>query len=436
MKENGKTVVVIGGGGREAALVHKYSQSPNVSRIIAIPGNDLMQINSKVLVKIFKNIQTTDTAQIIKICKEEKADLIDVTQDNAIEAGLVDALSKMGFNVVGPSKTAGQIEWDKSWARDFMKKNKLPIPSYKVFKSQEEATEFINKSKDKKWFIKAAGLAEGKGVIPAQDKKEALAAISEIKKLGKAGKTFIIEEGIVGEEFSMFAVTDGKTYQIIGTAQDHKRLYDGDLGPNTGGVGSSTPALVVDRSVYKQARQIIEKTINGLASEGRKYKGILYFGGIVAEKKVIIIEFNARWGDPEAEVLVPGIQNDMFELGMHVVKENLKDIKLMTDSRARVAVTGSIRPGVADKRRELFGIDKVLKLKDVTLYGTRVSKKNGRYFVSSGRLFHVVGVGKDVLEARMRAYGALSLLNIEGDNLYYRTDIGWRDVERLEKNSV
>ncbi len=425
------TVAIIDGGGRGSALVQKYSQSPHVKKIIAIPGNDLMQINSRVPVVIFQKLKTTSILEIVRICKKYKAGLVDVAQDNAVEAGLADRLIELGFNVMGPTRAAGQIEWDKAWARDFMKKYEIPIPKYKVCISQQEGIGFIKKNPNNRWFVKASGLAEGKGAIPAENAKQAIDAINQMQRFGLSGKTFVIEEWLDGEEFSMFAISDGKSFQVIGSAQDHKRLYDGDLGPNTGGIGCSTPALIVNRTIFKQAKEIIKKAIRGLAKESRPYKGILYLGAIVVRNKVYVIEFNARWGSPEAEVLVPGIKNDFFRLGMSIAKGDLGNLKIKTDGLARIAVTGSLRPGVTSKPRELFGINEVLKLPGVTIFGTRVTKKQNRYLVSSGRLFHVVAESKTVIDARQKAYEAMSLLYIEGDNLHYRTDIGWRDVERM-----
>ena len=434
MMQKGKTVAVIGGGGREAALVHKYSQSPQVKCILAIPGNDLMQINSKIPVLTFKNIRTTDIFKIINVCKKYKVDLVDVAQDDAVEAGLVNKLTREGFLVCGPTQKAGQIEWDKAWSRDFMKKYSLPIPLYKVFNSKSEAIRFVKENPSKRWFVKASGLAAGKGVIPAQNLEEALSAIKQMSEFGKAGKTFVIEEWLDGEEFSMFAISDGMNFKILGSAQDHKRLFDKDIGPNTGGMGCSTPPLIITKNIYKQAKIIIKKTFEGLKKEGRPYKGILYFGGIVVKEKVFVIEFNARWGDPEAEALLPGIKNDLHELSLSVTNQALDKIKIQIDGFSRVAITGSLRPGVVPKKRELFGVEKILKLKDVIFYGTRVTKNGQNYYASSGRLFHVVGAGKTVIEARQKAYEAMSLLSIEGDNLHYRTDIGYRDVARLHKS--
>jgi len=436
MKENDKIVVVIDGGGRGSALVQKYSQSPHVKKIIAIPGNDLMYLNRKKPVKTYQKLKTISIKEIVKICKREKANLIDVAQDNAVEAGLTDKLNAQGFNVVGPTRSSGQIEWDKAWAREFMKKYKIPSPRYKICNSKQEGIQFIKSQVSNRWFIKAAGLADGKGALPAENKQEAFEAISQMSKFGKAGKTFVIEEWLMGEEFSTFAISDGNYFQIIGSAQDHKRLYNSDKGPNTGGVGCSTPPLVVTKSIFEQAKLIIDKTLKGLAKENRKYKGVLYLGAIVFKGKVSVIEFNARWGSPEAEVLIPGIQSDMFKIGMHIVRGNLRNFKIKTDGLARIAITGSLRPEAVKKKRKLFGVKEALRIDGVTMFGARVAKESNYYFVSAGRLFHIVGEGKTIIQARQKAYEAMSLLYIEGNNLHYRTDIGWRDVERIQKHSV
>lgn len=426
----GKTILIVDSGGRGAVLVHKYSKSRHVGRIIAIPGNDLMRINSQKDVLTFSEIKTTDISSIIDICKKEKVDLVDVAQDNAIEAGLVDTLSEEGIPSIGPTRNAGRIEWDKAWAREFMWKHKIPHPKFFVFNSKKRAKNFIVQNSKKKYFVKASGLAEGKGALPAQNKKEAFLAIDSMSRFGKAGETFVIEEWLSGEEFSMFAITDGKTFKILGSAQDHKRLYDGDLGPNTGGMGSSSNPLAVNKNIYQQAEDIIRKTISGLTKEGITYRGILYLGAMVVGEKVYVIEFNSRWGDPEAEVLTPGIKNDFYELGEAVHQGKLNKIKLKFDKKARVAVTGSLRMGIETKERRIYGLENVLNLAEAKVYGSRVFIKGGKYFVTSGRLFHIVGEGSTITSAREKAYGAISRLFIEGNSLHYRTDIGWRDLER------
>ena len=425
-----KAVLIIDGGGRGSALVAAYAKSNKVGKILAIPGNDLMQIVSKKRVTIYKHLKTTSIPEILEICKKEKVDLVDVAQDNAVQAGLVDELLKNNIPAFGPTRLAGQIEWDKAWARKFMWKYKIPHPTFTVFHSQKEGISFVKKQKDQAWFVKANGLVEGKGALPARNNKEAIEKIQEMKKFGDMGKTFLLEQWLVGEEFSSFALCDGENFHILGNAQDHKRMFNFDQGENTGGMGCSTPPLLLTPKLQKEIKEIFQKALSGLKKENRHYQGILYLGGIVVNEKIFVIEFNARWGDPEAQVMVPGIKNDFFEMNMAIAEGKLKKIKIRTDNKARVAVTGSLRSGIEPKERQLFGIPKVLKLKDITIFGTRVQIKNKKYFVTSGRLFHLVAEGKDVIGVRRKVYEAMALLFIEGNNLHFRTDIGYRDVSR------
>lgn len=429
------TVLIVDGGGRGAVLVHKYSLSPYVAKIIAIHGNDLMQINSSIPVKTYQKLKTTSIKAILEICKKEKVNLVDVASDNAVAAGLVDELSKKGFKVVGPTKMAGQIEWDKAWARKFMKKYNIASPKFKVFNSQKKATDFIKNQKNTKWFIKASGLAQGKGAIPARDRGETIAAINSMKSFGKSGKTFLIEQWLDGEEFSAFAFCDGITFKIVGYAQDHKRLYDGDKGPNTGGMGCVSNPLMIDNKIKKQTEKIISKTLNGLKKENRPYKGVLYLGGIVVKGKVYVIEFNARWGDPEAQVILPSIVQDLYQVSQAIILGNIKKLKVKQDRKVRVVIAGVSKGYPVDyskvKGKKVFGIEKVQKIPGIKIYGAGIKKVGRNYIAQGGRLFYIVGEGRDVIEARQNAYFAMSMISIEGNNLHYRKDIGWRDVERL-----
>ena len=442
-----KTVLVIDGGGRGSALVDKYLQSPSVKTVLATPGNDLMKINIKKPVKTFPKIKTTDIDNIIKICKKYKVDLIDVNQDDAVAVGVVDALKNQNFKAFGPSQVASQIEWDKAWARDFMKKFKIPSPKFKVCHSQKEGANFINSQEEGEWFIKASGLAAGKGALYAASNKEALLKIHDMKNFGKSGETFVIEKCLHGEEFSAFAIVSGKDFKILGYAQDHKRAFDNDLGPNTGGMGCSSPPMVITPNIKKQVEFVFKKTVDDLVKTGRPYQGILYLGGmIIKEKKlarrsfsegrVYVIEFNARWGDPEAQAIIPAIKNDFYELAEKVLGGKLNNIKIKTDSKYRIVVTAASKgyPGDYSQAlgKQIFGLEKLLKLKDVKLFGG-ASKKTGKKLITSGtRLFYVMAEGKNVAEARQKAYNALSLVSIEDNNLHYRQDIGWRDLERIK----
>jgi len=430
-------VLVVDGGGRGAALVHKYSLSTYVSKIIAIPGNDLMQINSSVSVKTYGRLKTTSVKEILEICRKEKVDLVDVAQDNAVAVGLVDELNKAGIKAVGPMKNAGQIEWDKAWAREFMEKYAIPHPKFKICKSQKQGIDFVRKHKAS-WFVKASGLAGGKGVIPATNTKEAISGIKQMKKFDSAGNTYLLEEWLIGEEFSAFAFSDGLNYQIVGFAQDYKRVNDGDLGGNTGGMGCVSNPLVVNAKIRKQTEQIITKTLNGLKKENRPYKGVLYLGGIVVKDKVYAIEFNARWGDPEAQVILPSIKNDLYQISEEIIAGNIKKLKIKQDKKVRVVIAGVSKGYPGDyskvKGKKVFGIKKVQKIPGIKIYGAGIIKKvGGNYLAQGGRLFYIVGEGKTVIEARRRVYHAMSKMSVEGNNLHFRTDIGWRDVERFRR---
>lgn len=436
MKNGNKTVLITDAGGRGAALVDKYGQSKHVGKILVVPGNDLMQININKPVITFPNLKTTSVSEILKICDGEKVDLVDVSQDNAVEAGLVDELYKQGVLAVGPTRLAGQIEWDKAWARSFMKKYNIPSPIFNVFTSQKEGVEFAKKHPKSKWFVKASGLAEGKGAIPAPNLEGAISAIKQMQAFNKSGETYLLEEWLIGEEFSAFALCDGQTFKVVGYAQDHKRVNDKDKGPNTGGMGCVSNPLIIDVNIKRQIKEIFKKTINGLKDEKRPYKGILYLGGIVVNGKVFVIEFNARWGDPEAEVILPSIKNDLYELGMAVANGTIGKINIRTDNEIRVAVAGCSKGYPINystvKGKKVSGIEKVKKI-EVKVYGAGIKKINKDYVVNGGRVFYIVSKGKNIIEARARAYEAMSMIYIEGDNLHYRTDIGWRDVERIKR---
>lgn len=438
-RSTGNVVLVIDAGGRGAALVDKYAQSEHVEKVLAVPGNDLMKINTDKTVKIYPQLKTTSIPEILKICDKEGVDLVDVAQDNAVEAGLVDALVQKGVPTVGPTRNAGRIEWDKAWARKLLERTGVLQPDYQVFDNFKAGEDYIKSQPNKTWFIKASGLAEGKGALPAESNKEALERIKELAKFGKAGENFLIEEWLVGEEFSAFAITDGKNYQFIGSAQDHKRVNDFDEGENTGGMGCSTPPLVLTKEMLKEVSKIIGDILVGLSLAGSPYKGILYLGGMVVRRKnklkVYVIEVNARWGDPEAQVLLPGMRGDLYEISMAVSEGKLNQMKVRMDNKVRVVVAGASRGYPADysavKGKEIYGLNQVREIEGIRLYGAGIKEVEGKYYANGGRLFYIVGEGKTVIEARRKAYEAMSMVYIEGNNLHFRTDIGWRDVARL-----
>lgn len=452
MKERsaGNTVLVIDAGGRGATLVDKYAQSEHVERVIAVPGNDLMKINTDKPVQIYSQLKTTSALEILEICEREQVNLVDVAQDNAVGAGLVDLLTQRGIPTVGPTRNAGQIEWDKAWAREFGQRQVIPQPSFKICLSEQEGIDYLKSQPDQPWFVKAAYLAEGKGALPARNNKEAIQRVLEMKRFKDAGRAFLIEKWLqdedgVGEEFSTYVFSDGQNYKVIGSAQDHKRVNNFDEGENTGGMGCSAPPLVLTPKLMRSVEtDILKKAILGLRNEGRPYKGVLYLGGMIIKQEdglnPYVIEFNARWGDPEVQVILPGLINDLFEISMAIAQGDIRNLLLKTDGKARVVVTGASKGYPGDyqevRGKQIYGLNEAKKINGVRVYGAGVKEEDGKYYASGGRLFYMVGEGKTVIEARQKAYEAISLVYVDGNNLHYRTDIGWRDVQRLRQGDL
>lgn len=431
-------ILIIGSGGREHALANAYSKSKKVTHVFVAPGNTFMDIQNKKISSV-NLIGMLEIDKLVAFAKKGKIDLVDVAQDEVLARGFVDRFTKEGFITFGASQKASQIEWDKEWARTFMQKYKLPIPVFASFSDTKKAIAYIEKTPEKLLFIKASGLALGKGVIRADTKQEAKAAVLSMQQFGKSGETFLIEEGLVGEEFSFFAICDGESFIVTKAAQDHKTVFEGDTGPNTGGMGCVAPASVVNKKIEKEVEEkIIKPFIKGMQKEGRPYSGILYLGGMLTTKGIKIIEFNARWGDPEAEVILPSVKTDYLSLVEAVITKKLSKKKVVFDNKVRISIAGCARGYPTDysavKGKEVFGLLDAAKLPGISIFGAGISMKDNRCFVNGGRIFHLIAEGATITQARFRAYAAMSMIYIEGNNLHYRTDIGWREVERLEKS--
>jgi len=453
-------ILVIGQNGREHALAVTYAKSKKADMVFIAPGNGLTDFNTKKIKNVPIEMDNIDA--LVAFAKKEMVDLVDVAQDDCIAKGYVDRFEKENIRVFGPTQKAAQLEWDKQWSRNFMVKYNLPVPKFASFNNQNNAIAYVNslyshpelvsgsrssKSEMPKrvrhdnnilLFIKASGLALGKGVIRAENRTKAIAAIKTMQQFGKSGETFLIEEGLVGEEFTLFAICDGEDYVITKSSQDHKTIYDGDKGPNTGGVGSVAPTGAVTKKLLEEIEKtIIKPTITGMKKEGRPYSGILYLGGMITANGIKIIEFNARWGDPEAEVILPSIQTDYVEIANAVTMKQLSNLTITFDNKVRISIAGCSKgyPGnySAAKGKEIFGLEKAMELPSIQIFGSGITRKGKHFFANGGRVFHVVAEGKDIAEARKRGYETMSFISIEGDNLHYRTDIGWRDLERISK---
>lgn len=442
-QNTGNTVLVVDGGGRGAALVDAYAKSDHVDRIIVVPGNSMMQRLTDKPVEIYPTLKTTSTREIVDLALASKASLVDVAQDNAIEQGVTDSLRERGVIVLGPSRAAGQVEWDKGFARELAHEIGIAQPSFQICLNEQEGTDFIDRqTEDSAWFVKAVGLAEGKGALPAENNADAIKQIQEVQRFGSA---YVIEpwiksdDGSPGEEFSTFLLSAGEGFKIIGTAQDHKRAYNGDRGPNTGGMGvSSIPDLLAQTGVDQMVEQMAHGLVQGLADRGRPYNGIMYIGGMIITEKgrkvPKLIEINSRWGDPEAEAIIPGLIGDFYEASLAAARGDISGVSLTRDNLSRVAVAGASRGYPDDysaaKGKEIFGLNDASRVQGVRLYGAGVRLENGKHFVNGGRLFYLVGKGETVIDARNMAYDAMSRVTVDGNNLHFRTDIGWRDVQR------
>lgn len=315
-----------------------------------------------------------------------------------------------------------------------MVKYEMPTPKFKSFDNTQKAIRHVKKLPEQTFYVKASGLALGKGAIRAENKIEAINAINSMKNFGSAGKTFLIEEAMVGEEFSAFAICDGEKFKILGFAKDHKTVFNKDNGPNTGGMGAVSNPNIVSAKIRKEVEKIFDKFIIGMKKEGRPYAGIIYLGGIKTKSGVKIIEFNSRWGDPEAEVIVPSITSDYLSLVLSAMDKKLNETKIKKDNLKRISVVGASfgYPGdySAVKGKKIFGLN---GLKNVKVFGAGIAKKEKNFVVSGGRVFHLMAEGKDLLDAREKAYKAMSQVYIEGNNLHYRTDIGWKDLKKKVK---
>ena len=433
-------IMIVGSGAREHALALSYLEDTNVSQVLVTPGNDGMvedTINLKHLnITINKSSSLKNPDSFLAVAREYKPDLVDVAQDDALAAGTVDLLQRNGFNVFGPSKLASQIEWDKQWSRDFMTRHGIPIPEYMSFTSMEDGLKYgIEQIKLRRGvFFKAAGLYAGKGVIPAFNEEEANRAISEIGKMGEASKVFLVEEAIKGEEFSYYAMVDGQNFKCFKSSQDNKRVYNRDQGPNTGGMGANSPALVTKGLEKRIEEDIIAKAVNGLAEEGRPYKGILYLGGMVCEDgKIKVVEFNSRWGDPECHVIMPGIRTSYYDLVSAAIAGKINEHPLEEDDLSRICIIGASSgyPGEYPKGKRIRIDGKMPE--GVHLLSAGIKVTDGKLYTNGGRVFSVVAEGKDAIEARTKALQGMAYCSIEDNGLHYRTDVAWRDVQRIQK---
>jgi phosphoribosylamine--glycine ligase len=417
-------VLVIGGGGREHAIAHSLTRSPEVKKIFVAPGNGG---TAGMLENV--PIKATDLEALRDFAIREGIDLTVVGPEDPLTLGIADFFAEKKLRVFGPSSRAAVIEGSKVFAREFLERIGVPQPRFRVFNDARQAAGFIESGKESfPLVIKADGLAAGKGVIIANDKNEAVDAVNRImvdKTFGDAGRSILIEECLRGKEVSFFIITDGVDLIPFQTAQDYKRVSDGDAGPNTGGMGCYSPSVFLSS---KQTEFIIEKimrpTVLGMAAEGRKYKGFLYGGLMMTEDGIKVLEFNCRMGDPEAEVLFPRIESDLIPYLLSVTEERLgamKELVWKKESAVTVILASGGYPGKPDTGYEINGIDTAGRDENVMVFHSGTTLKNGKIINTGGRVLAVTALGGDIAKARSRVYEAVSHISFDG--MHYRTDI-------------
>ena len=424
-------ILVIGGGGREHTLAWKLAQSPKATKLYAIPGNPGMAE----IAECVPDISIEDNKAVVDFAKTHDIDLAVVGPEVPLTNGIVDAFEAAGILAFGPRKLAAEIEGSKSFSKGLMKKYGIPTAKYEVFTDAAAAKDYIRKE-GAPIVIKADGLAAGKGVVVAMTEEEALRAITDImeaQEFGQAGSRVVIEEFMEGEEASLLAFTDGETIVPMISSQDHKRAYDGDKGPNTGGMGTYAPAPVMTPALVAQAKEtILEPAIRAMAVEGRKYQGCLYAGLMITADGPKVVEFNARFGDPETQVVLPLLRSDLVEImtacarGDGSLKD--RDIRWSDGAAVCVVLASGGYPKSYRKGYEITGLAEAAA-KGAYVFHAGTVEKDGKIVTAGGRVLGVVAEAADVAQAVEKAYDGVSAIDFK--DKMFRKDIAHRALERL-----
>ena len=416
-------ILVVGGGGREHTIIETLSRSPKCGKLYAVPGNGGISCLAECL-----PIKATDIDGVVKAAKEKKVDLVFVAPDDPLVLGMVDRLEAEGIRAFGPRANAAIIEGSKVFSKDLMKKYGIPTAGYEVFTDSEEAIEYIKTQNKYPTVVKAEGLALGKGVIIAQNFDEAADAVRSImcdRVFGEAGGRVVIEEFLVGQEISVLAFTDGKTVKPMVSAQDHKRAYDNDMGPNTGGMGTFSPSRIYTPEIADICmKEIFEPTVKAMAAEGRAFKGVLYFGLMLSGGRVYVIEYNARFGDPETQVVLPRLKTDLVDIIDAVIDEKLDELTIEWSDNAAVCVVlaSGGYPVKYEKGYEISGTDAFDGDDSIRVYHAGTEVKDGKFYTSGGRVLGVTALAEDLDSAIKRSYDAVSKISFK--DMHYRKDIG------------
>ncbi|MGQ9630245.1 MAG: phosphoribosylamine--glycine ligase [bacterium] len=422
-------VLVVGGGGREHALVWKLAKSPKVTKLYCAPGNAGIADAAECV-----DISAEDIGSLKEFALKRGVDLTVVGPEAPLVVGIADEFSESGLKVFGPSKRAALIEGSKSFAKRIMAKYGIPTGAYAEFTDPDEAKKYVEEQ-GAPIVVKADGLAAGKGVTVARTTEEALDAIHNamVKKIfGEDNAKVVVEEHLDGEEASILAFTDGRAVAPMVPSQDHKRVYDGDLGPNTGGMGAYAPAPFVTPEVLDAiTEEILKPTIAGMSKEGFEYRGVLYAGLMIKEGRPKVLEFNCRFGDPETQVVLPLLETDLLDPLLACIEGNLDGIELKWSDRAAVCVVlaSGGYPLHYEKGKAISGLGDCESMEDVVVFHAGTALRDGRIVTSGGRVLGVTALGSDIRSAIRRAYEATNKIYFEG--MHYRRDIGRRALQRV-----
>jgi phosphoribosylamine--glycine ligase len=421
-------VLVVGGGGREHALVWKIAQSPLVTKVYCAPGNPgIAQLAECVAIK------ADEIDVLLDFARAEGIDLTVVGPEAPLTLGIADRFQEAGLDIFGPNQAAAQLEGSKDFSKALMARYNIPTAAYRTFSDRDQAVAYI-REQGAPIVVKADGLAAGKGVVVAMSEDEAVAAVDNIMvagAFGEAGSKVVIEEFMEGEEASFFAFTDGRNILPLASSQDHKRIFDGDQGPNTGGMGAYSPAPVVTDELYEQIVQtIVRPTIDGMAKDGCPYAGILYVGLMIADGQARVVEYNARFGDPEAQPLLMRLKSDIVPVMQACARGQLIQDRLEWLDKAAVCVVMASGgyPADYEKGFPISGLEEAAAIEDLVVFHAGTALKDGRIVNSGGRVLGVTGLGRTVAEAIYKAYAGVEKISWQG--VQYRRDIGQKALNR------
>ena len=418
-------LLVIGGGGREHAIIKKLRENKQVKKIYALPGNGGIGEDAQCV-----PIKATDVEGVLEFAKSHKVDFAAVIPDDPLALGLADKLREMGIPTFGPTAQAAEIESSKVFAKNLMQKYHIPTADYQVFDQAEKAREYIAQKNKYPVVIKADGLALGKGVIIAQNPqaaKEAVEAIMNEKIFGKSGDHVIVEEFLQGPEVSVLSFTDGETLRPMVTSMDHKRAYDGDEGPNTGGMGAVAPNPYYTKEVAERCmEEIFLPTIRAMKQEGRPFQGCLYFGLMLTEDGPKVIEYNCRFGDPETQVVLPLLKTDLLTIFQAVMEGKLSEqkVEFLDKAACCVILASGGYPKNYYTGLPISGIGEAEQMEDVSVYHAGTKMEDGKLLTAGGRVLGVTALANDLAGAMEKAYEAAGKIHF--DNMHYRRDIGRR----------